>query len=138
MRWVGRLLRRDQLERQLDVELRDHFERQVADYIAEGSSDADARRRAALEFGGLDQIKELCRDARGTRWVDDIVQDLRYGYRGLLRNPGFTAVAVLTLALGVGANAAVFSVVNALMLRSLPLPNANELITLERRQGNVI
>jgi predicted permease len=134
---MGRLLRRNRLERQLDVELRDHFDRLVADYVADGSSEAEARRRARLDFGGLDQIKELCRDERGTRWLDDIVQDVRYGYRGLLRNRGFIAVAVLTLALGVGANAAVFSVVNALMLRRLPVPNANDLITLERRQGNV-
>src|SRR5262245_35814737 len=138
MRWLKRVLRRDRLERQLEMELRDHIERLVADYVAEGSNEADARRRAALEFGGLEQVKELCRDARGTRWLDDILQDVRYGYRGLLRNPGFTAVAVLTLALGVGANAAVFSVVNALMLRPLPVPNADDLVTLERRQGNVV
>jgi putative ABC transport system permease protein len=137
MTWWGRLLRRDRLERQLDAELRDHVDRMVADYVAEGMTEADARRRATLEFGGLDQVKELCRDARGTRWFDELVQDVRYGWRGFGRTPGFTAVAVLTLAIGIGANAAVFSVINALMLRSLPVRDANELISLQRRQGTV-
>src|SRR5262245_45890500 len=137
MRWLERLLRRDRLERQLDAELRDHIERLVADYVAEGASEAEARRQAALEFGGLDQVKELCRDARGTRWFHDLLQDIRYGYRGLRHNRTFTVVAVLTLALGVGGNAAVFSVVNALILRPLPVPNAGDLVTLVRRQGSI-
>ena len=137
MTWWGRLLRRDRLERQLDAELRDHVDRMVADYVAEGMTEADARRRATLEFGGLDQVKELCRDARGTRWFDELVQDVRYGWRGFGRTPGFTAVAVITLAIGIGANAAVFSVINALMLRSLPVRDANELISMQRRQGTI-
>jgi predicted permease len=136
MSWLARLLRRNRLEHQLDAELRDHFDRLVADGLAEGLSEDEARRRARLEFGGLDQIKEICRDARGTRWLEEIAQDVRYGWRGLQRNPGFTVVAVLTLALGVGANAAVFSVINALHLRALPVSDPDGLISLQRRIGN--
>jgi predicted permease len=135
--WWDRLVHRDRLERQLDAELRDHVERMVADYQADGLSEAEARRRATLEFGGLDQVKEICRDARGTRWFDEIRQDVRYGFRGLQRNRGFALVAVLTLALGIGANTAVFSVINALLLRSLPVRDAEALISLQRRQGTV-
>jgi hypothetical protein len=137
MTWWRRLVQRDRLERQLDAELRDHVERMVADYLAEGLSEAEARRRATLEFGGLDQVKEICRDARGTRWFDEIWQDVRYGCRGLQRNPGFAIVAVLTLALGIGANTAVFSVINALLLRPLPVSDAEGLISLQRRQGTI-
>jgi putative ABC transport system permease protein len=136
MTWLGRLFRRERLEHQLDAELRDHFERLVSQYVEEGQSEREARRQARLEFGGFDQVKEICRDARGTRWLEDVAQDVRYGARGLKKNPGFLAVAVVTLALGVGANAAVFSVVNALLLRPLPVQDPDGLISLQRRIGN--
>ena len=135
MTWLQRLFGRDRLERELEAELRDHFDRLVADYKAAGNSDADARRLARLEFGGDDQVKEACRDARGTRWVDESIQDARYAARGFRRNPGFTAVAVVTLALGIGASLAVFTVVDALLLRPLPVPNASELVTFSRWRG---
>ncbi len=135
MNWLNRLLRREGLEAQLEAELRDHFERLVGDYVREGLSEPDARRRARLEFGGLDQVKELCRDARGTRWFEELTQDVRYGWRGLMRNRGFAIVAMLTLALGVGANTAVFGVINALLLRPLPVPDPSGLISLQRRVG---
>ena len=135
MNWLTRLLRREQLEAQLDAELRDHFERLVLDYTGEGLSEPDARRRARLEFGGLDQVKEVCRDVRGTRWFEDFAQDVRYGWRGLMRDRSFAIVAILTLALGVGANAAVFGVINALLLRPLPVPDPSGLISLQRRVG---
>jgi hypothetical protein len=88
MKWWRRLLQRDRVERQLDAELRDHFDRLVADYVRSGITEAEARRRARLEFGGIEQVKEHCRDARGTRWVDELVQDLRYGVRLLRRIAG--------------------------------------------------
>jgi predicted permease len=137
MSWWRRVFSRNRLEHQLDRELRDHFDRLVADFVARGHSQADARRMARLEFGGLDQVKEACRDERGTRWIDDTVQDLRYGLRGFRRQPGFAAVACLTLAIGVGANLTVFSMVDALLLRPLPVPDASNLVTLTRwLQGN--
>ena len=137
MTWWRRIFNRNSLESQLDVELRDHFDRLVRDFIAAGHTDSDARRLARLEFGGLDQVKEACRDARGTRWIDDTTQDVRYGLRGFRKNPGFTAVAILTLAIGVGANLAIFNVFDALLLRPLPVPHASELITMTRvQQGN--
>ena len=79
MNWWARLLRRGRVETRLDAELRDHIERQVADYVATGLSETEARRRAQLEFGGLAQVKELCRDVRGTRWLEELAQDIRYG-----------------------------------------------------------
>jgi predicted permease len=137
MNWFSRLWQRERLESQLDAELRDHFERLVGEYIEAGASEDAARRQARLEFGGIDQVKELCRDARGTRWLEDLVQDLGYAWRGFHRNRGFAFVAVLTLALGVGANVAVFSVINALLLRPLPVPDPSGLISLQRRAGTV-
>lgn len=104
MTWLRRLFNRDRLGSQLDAELRDHFDRLVSDFIAQGRSPHEARRLARLQFGGMDQVKEACRDERGTRWVEEVGQDIRYGVRGFRRQPGFTAVAILTLALGAGAN----------------------------------
>ena len=121
MSWLSRLLRRNRVEKHLDAELRDHIERQVAEYMAEGATEPAARRRASLEFGGLDQIKELCRDARGTRWFEDFSQDIRYGSRIFRRNPSFAIAAVLSLTLGIGANTAIFTLVDATMLKPLPV-----------------
>ena len=84
-------------------------------------SEAEARRKAAAQFGGLDQAKEYCRDQRGTRWLEDLVTDLRYGLRMLAHSRTFTAVAVLSLALGIGANTAIFTLVNSMLLRALPV-----------------
>lgn len=120
-------------ERELDAELRDHFERLVSEYRAGGLSEPDARRRARLEFGGLDQAKEQCRDVRRTRWLADLAQDARYGARGLQRHPGFAFVAIFTLALGIGASIAVLSVMNALLLRPLPVHEPGELVWLQRQ-----
>jgi putative ABC transport system permease protein len=131
MSWWGRLLGRRKLEMQLDAELRDHVERQVADLVRAGVSEGEARRRARASFGGLDQAKEYCRDARGTRWLEDMVQDLAYGLRVLRRSPTFKVVAVLSLALGIGANTAIFTLVNGLLLRSLPVREPERLVMLK-------
>jgi hypothetical protein len=128
---IGRLLRRRRLEAQLDAELRDHLERQVADYVRDGLSEAEARRPAQLALGGLEQVKEACRDARGTQLLEDLGQDLRYGLRVLRKIPVFTAVAVLSLALGIGANTAIFTLVDSLVLRSLPVREPERLVRLE-------
>jgi predicted permease len=124
------LFRRQDAETELDDELRAHFDHQVNKYVQSGLAPEEAKRRATLEFGGLDQVKEECRDARGVRFIETTIQDLRYGFRQLRRNPGFTAVAVLTLALGIGANTAIFSFLDALLMRSLPVAHPESLVVL--------
>jgi predicted permease len=131
MRWLERLLRRGAQEARLDAELRDHLERLTAEYVAAGMSEPDARRRARLEFGGVEQIKEDCRDVRGTRLFDDLVQDVRYGLRMLKASPAVTFVAVASLALGIGANGAMFSLVDSVLLKTLPVREPERLVLLE-------
>ncbi len=132
MTWWARILRRNRLDRQLDAELRDHIERQVADAVRAGATEDEARREATLAFGGVEQMKEECRDVRGTRWLDETVQDLRHGARVLRQSPALTAVAVLSLALGIGANTAIFSLVDSLLLKTLPVRDPDGLVLLDR------
>jgi predicted permease len=132
MTWLSRLLRRSRAESDLDRELRDHVARRTDDLVAEGVPATEARRRAILELGGVEQVKESCRDARGTRWVHDVAQDVRYGARVLAQAPAFTLVAVLSLALGIGANSAIFSLVNGLLLRTLPVKEPSRLVLIDK------
>ncbi len=124
------LLRRAAVEQDLDEEIRQHLELEAQKYSDEGFEPEEARRRAALNFGSVDAAKEAHRDHRGTRLVEDAIADARFAMRTLARNPLLSAAAILTLALGIGANTAIFSVVNAVLLRLLPYPHADQLVML--------
>ena len=121
------LFRWAQADQELDDELREHLERRTEEYVAKGMAAEEASRRARRDLGGIEQTKEKCRDARRVNWIEDFVQDLHFGLRILRKSPGFTTVAVLTLALGIGVNTAMFTVVDSVLLRPLPFTNSGEL-----------
>src|SRR5215470_15719392 len=127
------LLRGSRAERELDEELRYHIERQTDQNIRLGMNPEEARYAARKAFGGVEQAKERSRDVRGVRWLEDLWQDLRFGARMLVKNPGFTLIAVLTLALVIGPNTGIFSVVNALWPRPLPYKKRERLGALTGR-----
>src|SRR5215470_9407347 len=136
MRWWHRLWSRKKMEEELEKELRFHLEQHTADLIAKGFDPEEARRRAKLALGGPEQVKERCRDARGTRWLEDLLQDLRFGARMLMKKPGFTLVAIITLAAGIAANTTIFSVADALILRPFDFPNQERLVMVWERGEN--
>jgi predicted permease len=131
------VLRRGTVESEMEEELRFHSQRQLEKYLKAGMSGDEAQRQVRMNFGGLEQVKEDCRDARGVSLIESLVQDLRYGWRMLLKSPGFAAAALFTLALGIGANTAIFSVVYGILLRPLPFRDVSRLVLLNETEPQV-
>jgi len=124
-----------QADQELDDEMRDHLERATEEYVAKGMAPEEARRRARLDLGGVEKVKEECRDARRVNWIQDLIQDLRFGLRMLRGSPGFTLLAVLCLTLGIGVNTSIFTVLDFTLLRLLPVREPDQM-TILSRAGN--
>jgi predicted permease len=120
------------METELDEELRAHLERQVEKYVRSGLPIEEAKKRARLEFGGLEQVKEECRDARGSNFLDSLFQDLRYGWRMLVKNPGYTAASVMALAIGIAANTVIFTAYNAVELRPIQAIDPGRMVNVDK------
>src|SRR5207249_4476572 len=132
MNFLAKLFRHSEIENEMDEELRSHIQHRADDLERSGLDRAAAERRARIEFGGHLKFKEQSREAAGIAFIDTLIQDLRFGLRVLRKSPGFAVTAIVTLALGIGANAVVFSVMNAFILRPLDVPAAESLYAIER------
>ena len=118
------LFRKETLDAEMAEEMRMHLERRTQANLAAGMSDEEARYAARRQFGGVEQLKEVARDGRGVRWLEEGLRDLRFAFRQLARTRGFSVIALLTIALGIGVNTSMFSMLNALLFHVPPYPDA--------------
>lgn len=130
MTWWSRLWRRNKLEQDLGRELEFHIAERIRSLQEQGLTEDQARRQVRQEFGGIEQVKEQCRDARGTRWIENLYRDIRFALRSLSRTPGFSLLAIAILTLGIGATTAMFSITRTVLLKPLAYRDPGRLVTI--------